>query len=385
VLLEGAIQVVVKWDNHSGRPGTVQRGDVIAALPKSPGLLYCSTAIEQSTVIEITPTVLNYLPAETQLSVYRAAVASTSRINAYIRAVNGEVSSKNALLASYISTRETIRKTPIESERVQAFIRNIPALPAHAMDLALKLLQETTSVQEVVEAIKLDPSTASIVLRTVNSAQYGFQKKIESFYHACMILGFNNIYTLIMREAVNTAMPITTDTRTIHTHSCLISMIGYEIARVSKDVQAQTIITAALLHDVGKGVQFLMKKARWLPDDYIDTMDSSRLGADLLRGWGLPERLGQIVDNQQLPEFTPPDRMNAEYRREAGALHIAHVMESMIRGIPLLPESTIYTKDYMTLLGIPTQSPEELLKDRVMPNLTKNLKRLPKEIQQLLT
>src|ERR1051325_1165932 len=40
VLLEGAIQVVVKCDGHLGRPGIVRRGDCVAPLPKSPGLLY---------------------------------------------------------------------------------------------------------------------------------------------------------------------------------------------------------------------------------------------------------------------------------------------------------------------------------------------------------
>src|SRR5262245_56534154 len=38
VLLDGAIEVVVKLDGHAGRPGIFQRGDVVAPLPKSPGL-----------------------------------------------------------------------------------------------------------------------------------------------------------------------------------------------------------------------------------------------------------------------------------------------------------------------------------------------------------
>jgi len=384
VILEGFLEVVVKWDEHKGRPGTFYKGDCIAPLPKSPGLLYCGEAIDQTTVIEVTPKVLKLLPPEAQLSIYKSAATSTSRINAYIRSVNGEVSAKNAMLSSYITRNDAVRRAPIETERVQAFVRNIPGLPAHAMDLALKLLQDQTSVQEVVEAIKLDAATASIVLRTVNSANYGFQKKIESFYHACMILGFNNMYTLIMREAINTALPVTSDTRAVHNHSCLISILGYEVARVCKDIQAQTVTTAGLLHDVGKGVQFLMKRARWLPDDYIDTFNSAKLGADLLKAWGLPERLSQIVDCQQLPEYNPPDLVPAELRREAGVLHIAHVIEALIQGTPLPPDATIYTKDYMKMLGIPSASPQDLLKERVIPSLTRNIHRLPREIQSLL-
>src|SRR5689334_14981435 len=62
VLLEGGIEVVVKSDGHPGRPGVFRRGDCVAPLPKSSGFTYCSEAIEPSTVIEITPTVMNHLP-----------------------------------------------------------------------------------------------------------------------------------------------------------------------------------------------------------------------------------------------------------------------------------------------------------------------------------
>ena len=153
------------------------------------GLTYCSATAGHGTVIEITPKVLNHLPDQTQLSIYKVAVASTSKINAYIRAVNGDVSSKNALLSDYVVRRLAEHSTSTTSDFVQDFMRNIPRMPAYATDLAVKLLDDRMSVQEVVEGIKRDPSIVAAVLKTVNSAQYSFQKKIESFYHACMILG----------------------------------------------------------------------------------------------------------------------------------------------------------------------------------------------------
>ena len=61
-------------------------------------------------------------------------------------------------------------------------------MPAYATDLSVQLLDARKSVQEIVEGIKRDPNVVGIVLKTVNSAQFAFQKKIESFYHACMIL-----------------------------------------------------------------------------------------------------------------------------------------------------------------------------------------------------
>jgi len=385
VLLDGAVQVSVKWDGRPGRPGVFRRGDCIAPLPKSPGLTYCADAAEPSTIIEIRPTILNHLPEKTQLSIYKAAVASTNRINGYIRSVNGEVMTKNALLATYIGSRDQHSYAAIQSEFVQEFLRNMPRMPAYAMDLAAKLLDDRTSVQEVVEGIKRDPSVAGIVLRTVNSASCSFEKKIESFYHACMILGFNNIYNMILREAVKSAMPATAETQQIHTHSCLASMLCYEIALVTKDPHSQTQTTIGLLHDIGKGIQVLMKIAQPGKAEYIDTFHSAKLGSDLLRIWGLPDRICDIIELQQQAEFTPPDLVPAEYRREIGTLHVAHVMESLLEGKPVEPASTIYTRDYMALLGASDISPADLLKDRVLPALMKGLRRMPEPIQKILT
>jgi HD-like signal output (HDOD) protein len=384
VLLDGALQVSVKWDGIAGRPGTFRRGDVVAPLPKAPGFSYHAEVVEPATVIEITPTVLNHLPDKTQLSIFKVTVASTSKINAYIRAVNGEVNAKNARLVDYIIAQQADRDSWLQSELVQSFLRNMPRLPAYATDLAGKLLDEKVPVQDVVEGIKRDPNVVGIVLKTVNSAQFAFQKKIESFYHACMILGFNNIHNLLVREAVQSTMPLTSETIRIHKHSSLMSVLCYEIASSVKDAQSQTSTTIGLLHDIGKGVKVLMKVAHQAKADYIETFDPAKLGAELLRVWELPERICKIVELQQHPEFTSPDFMAAEYRRECGTLHIAHVMERLLLGRPVEPSRTIYTKDYISTLGLAHATPADLLKERVMPSLVKNRHRMPEQIQDLI-
>jgi len=247
------------------------------------------------------------------------------------------------------------------------------------------LLDDRMSVQEVVEGIKRDPSIVAAVLKTVNSAQYSFQKKIESFYHACMILGFNNIYNLLMREAAQSTMPITRETSKIHKHSCLISVLCFEIASGAKEQQPQTTTTIGLLHDIGKGVKVVMKAAHPEQSDFVDTFPSANLGAELLRIWGLPERICRIVEFQQQPQFTSPELVSSEYHREAGTLHIAHVLERLLVGQQPEATRTIYTQDYMSLLGFGQFNAEQLLKERVLPSLLKNKNRIPPEIQSLFT
>lgn len=383
VLLDGAIQVTVNLNGQSGRPGIFQRGDVVAPLPKSAGLSYGAQAVSPSTIIEIPPSVMKHLPDKTQLSIYKVTVASTSKINAYIRAVNGEISAKNVKLAEYITSQNEPRIASIRTDFVQEFLRSMPRMPAYATDLAVKLLDDRTSVQEVVEGIKRDPNLVGVVLKTVNSPLYGFGKKIESFYHACMILGFNNIYNLIMREAAQSTMPISRDTTRIHKHSCLVSVLCFEIASGAKEQQSQTATTIGLLHDIGKGVQVVMKSAHPDKSDFIDTFSSAHLGAELLRVWGLPERICKIVEFQQQPEYSAPELIPSEFHKETATLHVAHVLEHLLVGQQPEPTRTIFTQDYLSLLGLGQWTPEQLLKERVLPSLLKNKNRIPPEIQSL--
>jgi HD-like signal output (HDOD) protein len=385
VLLDGEIQIVVKMNGFRGRPGIFHRGDVVAPLPKGPGFTYEAEAVSPSTVIEISPAIMKHLPEKTQLSIFKVAVASTSKMNAYIRSVNSELRTKNLRLSEYIAKQNDPRSVSIKTEFVQAFLRDMPRMPAYATDLAAKLLDDHTSVQEVVEGIKRDPNLVGVVLKTVNSPLYGFSKKIESFYHACMILGFNNIYSLVMRQAAQSTMPITRDTTRIHKHSCLISVLCYEISSNSKEQQSQTATTIGLLHDIGRGVQVVMKNAHPDKADFIDTFPTATLGAELLRVWGLPERICKIVEFQQQPEFCSPDLVPSEYHREAGTLHIAHILEYLLVGHQPDPTHTIFTQEYMSLLGFGHMSPEQLLKERILPSLLKHKARIPPEIQSVFT
>ena len=207
MVFDGAIEITVTLNVQQGWPEVFEQGDCVPPLQYYPGLSYQARAAMDSTVIELPPAVFKHLPDETQLCIHRSAADATGKIQAYLQAVNSELSTRNLRLSQYILNEHAAHNKAIQSEFVQTFIKNMRRLPVYAMDLTSKLLDERTSVQEVVEGIRSDPSLVALVLRTVNSAQYGFSKKIESFYHACMILGFNNIHNLLMREAAISTMP----------------------------------------------------------------------------------------------------------------------------------------------------------------------------------
>jgi len=234
-------------------------------------------------------------------------------------------------MAAYIERQTNRNVELLQSDWVRKFLADIPRMPSYGTDLLVKLMDDRCSVQEIVDGIKTDPSVAAILLQAVNSARFSFHKKIESFYHACMILGLNNIYTMVLHEAVRSAMPRTKSTRLIQRHSILITTLCNEVATSSKDTHAQAAATIGLLHDVGKGIQEVMKLKQPDKAGQIDNLQSAGLGAELLRSWGIPARICEVIEHQQKPEYTAPDQMPEEIRREAGILHVAHVLEGLER------------------------------------------------------
>jgi HD-like signal output (HDOD) protein len=389
--LDGAFQLNVKVEGQPGWLAVFERGDCVAPLYPFRGLSYSAEAVTEGSVIEISPAAFKSLPDNLQVRIYKGATASTGKINAYLRAINGELSSKNFRLSQYILNQSASRNAAIRSEFIQTFIRNMRQLQPYARDLVTKLLDDHAPVQDVVEGIGSDPALVALVLRTVNSPQYGFVKKIESFYHACMILGFNNIYSLLIREAVQSTLPITRETTRIQRHSCLISVLCFEIVSLASQhqpptaqQQAQTASTIGMLHDLGAGVQVIMRNAHPAKMDFINTLEGAKLGVTLLRDWGIPERICKIVEFQQQAEFMPPNLIAPEFRTEIAALHLAHVLEILLMEKPVNPSRSIYTSDYMSILGFGNLTPGELLKKRILPSLTKNRIRIPPEIHSII-
>jgi HD-like signal output (HDOD) protein len=127
-----------------------------------------------------------------------------------------------------------------------------------------------------------------------------------------------------------------------------------------------------------------MRGAHTDKGDFIDSLDSAKLGSALLRVWGLPERICRTVEFQQHPEFMSPDLIAPEYRREAAALHVAHIIEKLLTGRTVDPIRSIYTQEHMALLGFPNMTPATLLKDRILPSLMRNRTRVPPDIHSLV-
>jgi HD-like signal output (HDOD) protein len=294
---------------------------------------------------------------------------------------SNHIAEKNSRLISYINSLDSRGREAVYSELIQNIINKIPKLPSYAYGLLEKLMDENTSIQDIATPIQNDPALAGIVLKTVNSAYYGLQRKVSDIHNAILHLGFNNVYQIILNHAVKSVVSEGSEFQEIQFHSTLISIISHEISILSNKSKPLTMMTIGLLHDIGKIVVFLLQRKYANIHSLLEILDAAAIGASLLQSWELPERIFQVIENQHLPEFCPPDSLQHAYKDDIAILYLAHVYADMLMEKSL--SSTIYFNEYLSLLGIP-QNGVQFYEAAMLPALLKNQKRLPDAIRTIL-
>jgi len=365
---------------------TLRKDDCIAQA-RLPGRTACTLrAIEPSTLFEITPAVFNAFPANAQVWLLSALNRTMSRVMQEGFSGSIDAVESAARLSSLCSARSARDKVVLSAPAISAFLSDIPKLPVHAMTLAQKLLADDVPVRDVVESIKMDPALAATVLRVVNSSVYGLPKKIETFYHACMILGFDSIYQLLMRDVVDAAVPPSSESQDIYLHSCLVSVFADQVSGVCTGGDGRGGTTIALLqgllHDIGRSALASLKEKHRDFAHLFDVVNHSVIGAELLRQWNLPERIWKVVELQQHAEFAPPEALPPEFRRDVAVLHLAHLCSELVAGRDSNPE-TVFLKDYLSLLQLPVRDIQGLY-DMLTPTLMRKKAGFPAELRRVI-
>jgi HD-like signal output (HDOD) protein len=247
------------------------------------------------------------------------------------------------------------------------------------------MLDDRTTPADVAEGIKRDPSLAALVLQTVNSPYYGLRTKIPDYYRACLLLGFNNIYRLVLNKSVQAIMPETKEFQAIQQHSYLVSVLAHEIALLSGKMPPALAATLGLLHDLGQGALILFKQRHPQLATSFDLLDASAVGASLLKNWELPDSIVNVVEQQNRSAFESPAQMTPEYRHALGTLYLAHECSELITKGASQPSLRIYTKEYLADLGFSQPSIEGFYRERLYPGIVADQKCLPEPIRKILS
>jgi HD-like signal output (HDOD) protein len=343
------------------------------------------SAAEPSRVLEIDQYALNLLPPETQTSAYR-------KINQLSVEIIRELSEKTVallrrmkcLVAQARPSHGNGKADYARSTMVQDMIKDFPRLPVQISKLTSILLDEGASVAEIVNFAKMDPSVVSVVLKTVNSGYYRFQRKISDFHHAFLLLGFNQVYGILMENFLEGILPRHVNLKGLNRHSAIISQIAFDIAQLSNKSKPVMMSTLGILHDMGKCVVLLSKSKKPELDLAYDKLDGGKIGSLLLDAWNTPEVICRTVEYQSYPQFALPEEVPSGYREAVAILHVAHICYDCLGGVAGEDALHAFSDEYMDLLNLEHKSIPDLMKTHILPSLSKKIDVFPDYVREFI-
>ncbi len=261
-------------------------------------------------------------------------------------------------------------------------INEFSTLPTIYSSLVDALADPTSTTQDVSNLIACDQASTSKILKIVNSPFYGFPGQIDTISRAVVVLGFNEIYNLVLSSHI---MDFFEEKRALLNfqpvdfwgHSIAVGIATKYLGQVTNQTNQENYFIAGILHDIGKLVFFqfaeepfssaleLSKRERQplhQAELSVFGMDHSQAGAITAERWALPKSIisalryhetGIVPDN---PEFL------------VAAVHVANVL---VRALELgYPGDDFIPQPNRQALEILNLKPGSLKK--IVPSLLKD-------------
>ncbi|MDR1228398.1 MAG: HDOD domain-containing protein [Azoarcus sp.] len=217
-----------------------------------------------------------------------------------------------------------------------ANIESLAALPTVYYRVREQLESPEGSIGEVARLMEADPALTTSILKLVNSAFYGFSRKIESVERAVPILGLQQTHELVLAMSVSSIFkgirPQNMDMKRYWQGCMLTALAARELAHATCNPASERLFVIGLLADIGHLVMYLT-----IPDLAISAQnaadagheplheaerriigcDFAETGAALMNAWKLPPNFGEIIGAQISPKLA------GERTFEAELLHLA--------------------------------------------------------------
>lgn len=191
-------------------------------------------------------------------------------------------------------------------------IDSLPTLPIIVQQLMAEMNDPASSIRDIAELIERDQSMSSKILKLVNSAFYGFSKRIGTIGHATSILGFETVKSLVLGVSVMDTFRIREfNMLAFWEHSIQTASLSAFLAGKLRYPQKDEAFTVGLIHDVGKLIFMLQSPEtyRTIQNEYAQSgtsflqlerrylkMDHAFAGAQVARLWNFPQAYIQAID-----------------------------------------------------------------------------------------
>lgn len=201
-----------------------------------------------------------------------------------------------------------------------ASISRLPTLPTVLGQILDAISDPDSSALDLGRHIAADQSLSATLLRQVNSAYYGFYRKITNVTDAIVILGYREVQNLVLAASAFRSFPrgrSPYDRNQLWRHS-LATAIGAErlIKKLNLTLDG-SFFSAGLLHDIGKvaldsvypdnfqeAVKLAVDRSKplWEVEPEIFGLDHAEIGGVLAEHWNLPPVLAEALRKHHQPD-----------------------------------------------------------------------------------
>ncbi|MFH2000563.1 MAG: HDOD domain-containing protein, partial [Planctomycetota bacterium] len=135
-------------------------------------------------------------------------------------------------------------------------IKEIPRIPQVSMELMRIAFQDEPDIQKIASIVEKDPSLATRLFKTVNSAAFGLKVEVTSISQVISIIGLNalksTVVTLALGEYfISSSLGRVINPKEFCTHSLATAVIMQKTAESLKISEASRLYLIGLLHDLG--------------------------------------------------------------------------------------------------------------------------------------
>jgi len=196
-----------------------------------------------------------------------------------------------------------------------------------------------STMEDLADALKIDPAISARLLKIVNSPFYGFPKQIDTITRAVNLIGMQAVSDLVTATTVGrTFTGMTSDIMDLSAYwrkSVLSALMAGGIAKSCNIEDSERFFIEGLLRDIGHLVlyQTVPQRAQsaLIESGNLNTplaeveqssigCDYAEVGAELIRFWGMPVQIEQAIRHQLTPNQA------GEYALHASIVHLAGVI-----------------------------------------------------------
>ncbi|WAR43858.1 HDOD domain-containing protein [Methylomonas rapida] len=225
------------------------------------------------------------------------------------------------------------------AQEVVAEAKDLFSLPDIYFQLNEMIHDPRYSLAEIGNVIGRDPALSARLLRIVNSAYYGFPAKVDTISRAITVVGIEDVYSLVVATCiVDKFVKIPSDLvdmtafwlRSVH-----CGVVCKLLAKSSAVLNVERLFLDGLLHDIGSLVLYQL-----MPEQATKVLVSIRqdrrllvnaerailgfthveVGCELMKSWGFPESLYEVVGCYRDPDAAITHKLDARLLNLASRL-----------------------------------------------------------------